>query len=356
MNNIKGLVRNSLKTFLFIEEVLHYVLKFFWFMFIPKTVLVGKLLAAESQLAKCCERIYQKKDPKPRFTPAFRLLWVVLSKIMNRWEDLVHLMKPETVKSWHRKGFRLYWRWKSRRQGRPEIEKEMQDLIRRLSRENHLWGAERVRDTLLLLGYIPPCEDTIRKHMIKPGKPRKKSTSWAIDFFTVSTVKFSILYVFLVFDHGHRKVLHFATTYHPSMNWVIQQLREVTSFGVQPRYLFRDNDGIYGHGVKAFLSSCGIREVRTAYRSPWQNPYLERFIGTIRAELLNHVIILSEKHLQCLLTEFIEDYYHVARPHQGLNGETPIPHKKPAQLSKLYKLISIPVVGGLHHRYYRIAA
>ena len=247
-------------------------------------------------------------------------------------------MQPATVKRWHTTGFRLYWRRKSRgRPGRPPVPKEMRDLIRRLSRENPLWSAERIGDTLRLLGFDPPCDDTIRKYMHHPKThPDKPSNwlpflrnhlevSWAMDFFTVVTLNFSFLYVFVVFGHGRRRVIYLATTYHPSMEWVIQQLREATPFGRQPRFLFRDNDGIYGDGVRKFLDSCNIEEVRTAYRSPWQNPYIERFFGTLRRELLDHVIVLNERHLNRLLREYIEQYYHRARPHQGLDRDTPIP-------------------------------
>jgi len=231
-----------------------------------------------------------------------------------------------------------------------------------------LWGAERIRDTLRLLGYDPPCEDTIRKYMIKPRNPPEKSTtwlpflrnhldvSWAMDFFTVVTASFAFLYVFVVLDHGRRKVIRFAITYHPSMEWAVQQLREAMPFGRQPRYMFRDNDGIYGHGVRAFLNGCGIEEVRTAFMSPWQNPYVERFVGTLRRELLDHVIVLSESHLNRLLREFVDEYYHVARPHQGLHGKTPVAGEKPVQIDGASKVISFPVCGGLHHRYERVAA
>jgi len=202
--------------------------------------------------------------------------------------------------------------------------------------------------------------------MVKPRKPRSPSTtwlaflrnhlevSWAIDFFTVTTLGFQVLYVFLVFDHARREVRHFAVTAHPSMDWVIQQLREATPFGCQPRYLFRDSDGIYGHGVRAFLISCGILEVRTACQSPWQNPYIERMIGTLRRELLDHVIVLNQRHLERLLGEYLSQYYHPARPHQGLGGETPVP--QPEAATGQGELISLPVLGGLHHRYYRAAA
>jgi transposase InsO family protein len=279
-------------------------------------------------------------------------------------------MQPATVIKWHRTAFRIYWRWKSHSSpGRVPITKEMQDLIRELSKDNPLWSPERIRDTLLLLGYDPPHEDTIRKYMVRTTKgPRDKSTtwlpflrnhldvSWAMDFFTVVTAGFGFLYVFVVLDHSRRKVIHFATTYTPSMDWVIQQLREAMPFGLQPRYMFRDNDRIYGHGIRAFLLRCGIEEVRTAFRSPWQNPFVERFVGTLRRELLDHVIVLSEGHLNRLLKQFITEYYHAARPHQGLNGDTPVSQQMPKTIDGPSKLIAFPVCGGLHHRYERVAA
>ena len=170
------------------------------------------------------------------------------------------------------------------------------------------------------------------------------------------TLTFRTLYVFLVLEHGLRKVLHWNVSAAPTMSWVVQQLREATPYGIQPRYLFRDNDGIYGHGVRAFLDDCDIKEVRTAYRSPWQNPYVERFVGTLRRELLDHLIILDERHLERLLAEFIERYYHTDRPHQGLDGDTPLPHAEPPDLAGPTKLVATPVLGGLHHTYRRVAA
>ncbi len=275
----------------------------------------------------------------------------------------MHLMKPETVKRWHTRALRLLWRWRSR-PGRPPLCTEMQQLIRRLSRENPLWGPDRIRDVFLLLGYDAPCAETIRKYMVKPMKPRSPSTtwlaslrnhlevSWAIDFFTVTTLGFQVLCVLLILDHARREVLHFAVTPNPTMEWVIQQFREAMPFGEQPRDLLRDNDGIFGFGVRAFLISCGILEVRPAYQSPWQNPYVERMIGTLRRELLDHVIVLNQRHLERLFREYLTQYYHSARPHQGLGGETP----SPSIMAGEGGLISIPVVGGLHHRYFRATA
>jgi len=366
---INGLVSlgNALKC---VAELLGYLARFVGTFFRGRASLAARVLAAESQLAVCKRRIEQKQHPRPKFTVGFRLLWIVLSKLWAPWQAAAQLMQPATVIHWHRRGFKRYWRWKSRKKpGRPKVDKEMQDLIRKLSRENPLWGAGQIRDHLMLLHHEPPCEDTIRKYRVKPRAPRDKPTtwlpflrnhlevSWAMDFFTVYTIRFAILYVFVVLEHGRRKVVHFAVTSHPSMRWVVQQLREAMPYGQQPRFMLRDNDGIYGDGVQDFLDSCGIEEVRPAYRCPWQNPFVERFVGTLRRELLDHVIVLGERHLERLLREFIEDYYHPVRPHQGLDGDTPIPQPTvQVPVTGATKLISTPILGGLHHRYQRVAA
>jgi putative transposase len=180
--------------------------------------------------------------------------------------------------------------------------------------------------------------------------------SWAMDFFTVPTLRFQILYLFVILSHSRRQVVHFAVTAHPTTAWVIQQLREAMPFGQQPTFLFRDNDGIYGDEVSRSLAGTGIAEVKTAHRCPWQNPFVERYGGTLRRELMDHVIVLNEGHLNRLLKEFIEEYYHLARPHQGLDGDTPVPSAKPEPAADASRLVSIPVVGGLHHRYIRVAA
>jgi len=244
----------------------------------------------------------------------------------------------------------------------------MRLLIRQLSRENRLWSAERIHDHLALVGFSPPHPDTIRKYMVKPERPRKPSQtwltflrnhlheSWAMDFCTVPTATFSILYVFVVLEHGRRRVLHFNVTQIPTMDWIIQQLREAMPYGLQPRFMFRDNDRLYGDGVAAFLKVCGVDEVRTAYRSPWQNPFVERFFGTLRRELLNHIIPFNDRHLYRHVEEFVEEYYHSERPHQGLAGDTPIPHLTQPPTPSSSKLVSIPIHGGLHHKYERVAA
>jgi putative transposase len=175
-------------------------------------------------------------------------------------------------------------------------------------------------------------------------------------FEPVPTLRLQTLYIFVILNHSRRQVVHFAVTAHPTTAWVIQQLREAMPFGQQPTYLFRDNDRIYGDEVSRFLAGTGIKQVKTAHRCPWQNPFVERYGGTLRRELLDHVIVLNEEHLKRLLKEFIEEYYHLARPHQGLNGDTPVPSAKPESAADASRLVSIPVVGGLHHRYTRVAA
>ncbi len=282
MNHLRPLIRNLRLLLGAFGQLFSYGLLYCWALLSPKAVLAARLVASESQLGELHRHLSSNEGRRPRFrfSPAFRILWSVLSRLLDGWEALAHLMKPETVVSWHRTAFRLFWWWRSK-SGRKPIGAEMQQLIRRISEENPLWGPKRIRDTLLLLGYEAPCEETIRKYMVKSRKPRPKTTnwlaflrnhldvSWAIDFFTLTTLGFQTLYVFLVFNHARREVLHFALTPHPTMEWVIQQLREATPFGKQPQYVLRDNDGIFGYGVRAFLEGYGIQEGRTAYDSPW---------------------------------------------------------------------------------------
>ena len=357
MKTIPNLYRQLLSFLRFGQEVIHYALIFVSAFFRNRASLGCELVAIRSQLTFYKESIRQKKQPRPRLTPAFRLLWVLLSVVWRGWRPVADLMQPKTVLQWHQRGFGLWWRWKSRGLGgRPPIRPEMRALIRQLNRENLLWSAERIHGHLLLLGFDPPCPDTIRKYMVKPKGGREKSqnwltflrnhmdVSWGMDFFTVSTIRFQILYVFV------------AVTARPTMAWVIQQLREAMPFGIQPTYLFRDNDGIYGDEVGRFLKGTGIEEVRTAFRCPWQNPFVERYVGILRRELLDHVLVLNEEHLTRLLKEFVKEYYHIARPHYGLEGETPFPTDKPAPVTEPSRLVSVPVLGGLHHRYIRMAA
>ena len=219
--------------------ILRLILAFLRAAFGSSAALAAENLALRQQLA-----VLQRTTKRPKLRKRDRIFWVWLSKLWPGWRSALTIVQPATVLRWHRRGFKLYWRWRSRlKAGRPPISREMQDLIRKLSRENPLWGAGQIRDNLLRLRYDPPCEDTIRKYMVKPKKPWERSTtwlpflrnhldvSWAIDFFTVTTVRFARLYVFVVLDHGRRRAVHFAITCRPSMGWVIQQLREAMPYG-----------------------------------------------------------------------------------------------------------------------------
>jgi putative transposase len=222
------------------------------------------------------------------------------------------IVKPETVIRWHRQGFKYYWRLKCRSShvGRPKIDQEIRDLIRRLSRENPTWGAPRIQAELHLLGY-EVADSTVAKYRVRSHKP--PSQTWksflrnhagqiaAIDFFTVPTVTFNVLCGFVVLLHDRRQVVHFNVTAHPTALWTAQQIIEAFPEETAPRFLVRDRDSIYGEYFRCRVAGMGIEEVVTSAQSPWQNPYAERLIGSIRRECLDHVIVLSEKHLRRIL-------------------------------------------------------
>jgi len=294
-----------------------------------KADLVAENLALRQQVA-----ILHREKPKPKLRWTDRLLWVGLCRWFTNWRSWLIIVKPDTVLRWHRAGFRLYWRWKSRgKPGRPSIPRKIIALIQRMARENVTWGAPRIRAELHILGH-DVAEATVAKYMPRASKP--PSQTWktflknhvgslgSIDFIVVPTATFNLLYGFLILAHDRRRVIHYNVTTDPSAAWVCQQFREAFPFDTAPDYLIRDRDGIYGEAVSRCLESLGIEEVVTAPHSPWQNPYCERLIGTLRRELLDHVIVLNQQHLQKLLDEFFS-YYHGARCHQSLDGNSPDP-------------------------------
>ena len=239
---------------------------------------------------------------------------------------------------------------------------EARDLIRRMSQANPLWGAPRIHGELLKLG-INLSQTTVAKYMIR--HPRSPSPSWrafldnhledlvSIDFFTVPTVTFHILFVFLVLSHDRRRILHSNVTEHPTAEWTGQQLIEAFPWDGAPRYLIRDRDGIYGRDFTRLVNALRIKQVLIAPRSPWQNPYVERVIGSIRRECLDHVVVFSEKHLRKVLRGYLR-YYHASRTHLSLGKDAPEPRE--VDSPELGKIIEFPEVGGLHHRYARRAA
>ena len=233
---------------------------------------------------------------RPKLTPVDRLLWICLSRLWRDWRTALAIVKPETVIAWHRAGFRLFWTWKVRhgQPGRPAISREVRDLIRKMCRQNPSWGAPRIHGELLKLG-IDIAESSVSKYMVRCRKP--PSQTWrtflenhaqqlvSIDFFTVPTIRFQVLYVFLVLAHDRRRILHFNVTAHPTTEWTGQQLREAFPYDQLPRYLLRDRDAIFGMEFREQVRDMGICEVLSAPRSPWQRAYVERVIGSFDANV-----------------------------------------------------------------------
>ena len=244
---------------------------------------------------------------------------------------LARVVQPDTILRWHRAGFRTYWRCKSRsRAGRPRIERELRDLIRRMNTENPLWGAPRIHGELLKLGF-DVAESTVSKYMIRPRGP--PSQSWrtflrnhaeaiaAIDLCVVPTVSFECLFAFVVVGHGRRQLLWFAVTRHPTAEWLAQQIVEAFPWTTAPAYLVRDNDRAYGQASRRRVRAMGIRDRPILPRSPWQNPYAERLIGTLRRDCLDHALIFGARHLRRILISYSR-YYNETRTHLSLDKDS----------------------------------
>lgn len=335
---------------------------------ISRAALELENLALRSQLALYQQQTLTHKIPKPRSTPAFRQLWVLISKLWPAWRSSLMLVKPETVIGWHRTAFRFYWRKKSIPRGRPSISPSTIALIKRIHRENPLWSPERIHDQLVNLGITDaPAPNTIAKYLRSTQNPTSKRKSqqswktflsnhrkgiWSMDFLTVPTVFFKVLYVLIIISHERRVIEHFAVTTHPTSAWVIQQIKEVTPFDIQPEYLIHDNDSIFtSKDLQKFLVNTKIKSVRTGYRCPWQNGVCERTVGILRRELLDHIIPFNEEYLRRLLGEYVRQYYNPSRTHQGIDRQTPVPSPQPASGTPPDTLVSEPILGGLYHNY-----
>jgi len=316
-------------------------------------------LALENLALRHQLEVVQRNAKRPRLRPSDR----ALSRLLPDWRRHLSIVKPDTVMRWHRTGWRLYWRWKSNPgQGRPKIPVDVRTLIRRMSLENSFWGAPRIHGELLKLGY-DICESTIANYMVhRPGPP---SQTWqtfirnhmaeleAIDFFTVPTAIFRTIYVFLVLSLDRRRIIHFNVTTNPTADWTSLQLIQAFPFDTAPRFLIRDRDGVYGPKVIDTLDFLDLEQIVIAPRSPWQNGYCERVIGTIRRECLDHIIVLGENHLRRILKEYLA-YYHESRTHLRLDKDSP--ETRAIQTPDTGPVTSRSVLGRLHHRYYREAA
>jgi transposase InsO family protein len=268
-------------------------------------------------------------------------------------------VKPQTVLRWHRGGFRAFWRWKSRRRaGRPKIDRALRDLIRRMSRENPLWGASRIHGELLMLGF-QVAQSTVSIYMTHGRRP--PSQSWrtflrnhadaiaAIDMCVVPTVTFERLFAFLVVGHARRQLLWFEVTRHPTAEWLARQITEAFPWVSAPEYLVRDNDGAYDQVFTSRLRAMGIRDRPISPGSPWQNGIAERLIGTLRRECLDQVVVFGEAHLRRVLAAYAI-YYNQTRTHLTLRKDAP----SGRAMQRVGTVVAIPVLGGLHHQYARI--
>ena len=285
------------------------------------------------------------------------LVWMI--RLWPSLIDTVQVVQPETVLRWHRAGFRAFWRWKSRkRAGRPKIDRELRDLIQRMSRENPLWGASRIHGELLMLGF-EVAQSTVSKYMSRGGRP--PSQSWktflrnhaeaiaAIDMCVVPTVSFDCLFAFLVLGHGRRQLLWFEVTRHPTAEWLARQITEAFPWASAPGYLVRDNDRAYGHVFTARVRAMGIRDRPISPGSPWQNGIAERLIETLRRECLDQIFIFGEAHLRRVLSAYAA-YNNQTRPHLALQKEAPFRRA----IRRIGNVAAIPILGGLHHQYVRI--
>jgi putative transposase len=338
---------------------------FFWLTLRPQSTLAAENLFLRKQLA-----MFQERKAKPRRpdTP-IRIALVLLSRLFN-WRDALVVVQPQTLVRWHRQGFRLFWRWKSR-PGRPPIPIELRQLIREMAMSNPSWGEERIANELLLKLGIRVSPRTVRKYMqLHPWEQPRGDQRWstfvrnhasailACDFCVVVTATFRLLYVFIVIEHQTRRIVHCNVTAHPTAAWTLQQLREAIPSDHSYRFLIHDRDGIFSPLLDKSVSHMGIRVLRSPPRSPKANSFCERVIGTLRRECLDYFIPITESHLRSITTNWMT-HYNKGRPHSSLGPGIPNPpsdlpvalqthrHRIPNHL----KVIAHPILGGLHHEY-----
>jgi transposase InsO family protein len=331
-------------------------------------------LAAENLFLRKQLALYQERKIKPgRATHGTRLALVWLARWFD-WRQALAIVQPKTFIGWHRQGFRLFWRWKSK-PGRPPIPLDLQALIRCMASENPTWGEERIAHELLLKLGLRVSPRTVRKYMPQRrdhGRGQRVSSQrWmtfvrnhaqaivACDFCVVVTATFRLLYVFVVMEHATRRIMHANVTAHPTAPWTLQQLREAIPADHSYRFLIHDRDSIFSQQLDQSIRNLGLRVLKTPVRSPQANALCERLLGTLRQECIDFVIPLTENHLRRLLSEWVQHYNH-GRPHMSLGPgipQSPAPfpvarqthrHRIPPSLW----VVARPILGGLHHEYW----
>jgi putative transposase len=325
-------------------------------------------LAAENLFLRKQLALYQERHAKPRRPdPATRVALAVLSRWLD-WRALLTVVQPDTLIRWHRQGWRLFWRWKSRA-GRPPIPVDLQQLIVSMARANPTWGEERIADELLLKLGLTVSPRTVGRYLrrLRPSRGGRPAQRWATfvrnhahavlacDFFTTITVRFRILYVFVVLDVGTRRIVHWNVTEHPTADWTIQQCRAVITGETAHRFLVHDRDAIYAPTVDGAIRAMGLRVLKTPARTPQANAFCERLIGTIRRECLDWLIPFHARHLRGILRAWVT-HYNGGRPHASLGPGIPEPsliQPEPTghRLPPGSRVIATPVLNGLHHEY-----
>jgi hypothetical protein len=322
-------------------------------------------LVAENLLLRQQLVVLNRSVGRPRLTRADRGLFVLLASRLASWRDALLIVRPETVLRWHRKGLRLFWRRKSRtRAHEPKVPAETIALIEEIAADNRLWGAERIRGELLKLD-IPVARRTVQRYLRRARSPSPGGQTWstflrthakgiwACDFLQAHDVFFRPPFAFLVTELGSRRVVPIGVTRSPTDGWVAQQLREATPFGVAPRYLIRDNDARYGPRFEAVATGTGVAVLRTPIKAPRANAICERLLGSVRRDCLDHILILGEAHLRRALEGYVR-YFNRARPHQGIGQR--LPQAEPDRSGgNQGEIVALPMLGGLHHDYRRIA-
>jgi putative transposase len=342
-----------------IPPVIAVLLAFVPRLFRARASLCLENLALRHQLA-----VFQQTVRRPRLRTTDRLFWAWLSRLWSGWQTALAFVQPRTVTAWQQRRFRDHWRRLSQRGafGRPAIAKDVRDLIRQMWRANPTWGSPRIVGALQKLG-TEVAKSTVEKYRLRPRAP--SSPTWktflnnhvrdvaAMDFLVVPTVTFKMLFVLVILAHERRRIVHVNVTEYPTAAWMAQQVVDAFPWETEPRYLLRDRDRMYGEYFRQRVGNMGITEVLIAPRSPWQNPYVERVIGSIRRDLLDHVIVLNEPHLRRLLTDYLT-YYHGFRMHLALAMDCPVP--RAVAPPEAGEVIAVPEIGRLHHHYERRAA
>jgi putative transposase len=323
-------------------------------------------LVAENALLRVPLIILRRQVKRPACTKTDRVLLVLLARMVRTWKQALFIVQPETLLRWHRQGFKLLWKYKSRAASpTPRISAETVALIKEMARDNRLWGAERIRGELLKLG-IRVCKRTIEKYMraVRTSRPRGQTWKtflhthaqqiWACDFLQVTDLFFRLLFAFFIIELHSRKVIHVGVTRSPTDAWVAQQLREATPYGQTPKYLIRDNDSKFGSCFARVATISAIKVLKTPYQAPRANAICERFVGSVRRECLDHLLILQEKQLHRILCAYIQ-YFNQARPHQGIRQQIPERYGEPVPVDhQRGQILSLPILSGLHHDYREI--